>query len=217
VICGNGLAHPLKECDDGRLGALDNYLPDGCSPICQIEPGFTCPKNGTCTEICGQGTFDHYQYECDDGNNLDGDGCSATCLIERGYQCTHGSPNSHDRCTEICGDGLNLGLVWCDDGNTLSGDGCDTHCHVERGFNCSGGSPTKPDTCLPICGDGIKLGDEACDDRNLLEGDGCDQRCTVEEHYVCTGGSRYGGRDVCTELCGNRLRPNVNQTVVTHY
>jgi cysteine-rich repeat protein len=35
---------------------------------------------------------------------------------------------------------------------------------------------------------------------------------------VCTGGSRYGGRDVCIELCGNRMRPNhYNQTVAMHY
>lgn len=48
-------------------------------------------------------------------------------------------------CTEVCGDGVRLGLVECD---TLPGDlGCNEKCEVEEGWICEGGSPTSPDVC----------------------------------------------------------------------
>jgi cysteine-rich repeat protein len=32
-----------------------------------------------CAEICGDGK--RFEYECDDGNNINGDGCSDSCFI----------------------------------------------------------------------------------------------------------------------------------------
>ena len=50
-------------------------------------------------------------------------------------------------CEEICGDGINLGMVECDDGNREDGDGCDHNCRVEDGYICSGGRINAPDIC----------------------------------------------------------------------
>ena len=63
---------------------------------------------------------------CDDGNNLSGDGCSSSCIIEHGFKCLNGTAHNPDNCTEICGDGFNIGILSCDDGNVLDGDGCNS-------------------------------------------------------------------------------------------
>ena len=136
-----------RECDDGMPYAGDEYYGDGCDWHCKKEKGFVCPSpTGVCVEICGTdtagSTFDFYNYECDDGNNVDGDGCSSTCTIEPGYECYGGNPLQADFCYEICGDGLDYGMWWCDDGNLISGDGCSSSCMIERGYNCTGGDPT---------------------------------------------------------------------------
>src|SRR5260370_35116845 len=40
-VCGNGIIEQGEQCDDG------NAIPgDGCSGVCQIEPGYTCPTPG---------------------------------------------------------------------------------------------------------------------------------------------------------------------------
>lgn len=93
---------------------------------------------------------------CDDGNLISGDGCDSTCHIETGYHCGGGSPYSHDICTEICGDGLNLLTYECDDGNTLDGDGCDSKCRIEANYTCLS-TPGLPDVCEEICGNGRRL------------------------------------------------------------
>lgn len=87
--------------------------------------------------------------ECDDANLVNGDGCSSTMLIETGYSCSGGNGSTStddfctranttsadtcdcittakDVCTEICGDGLNVGVWECDDGNNRDYDGCDS-------------------------------------------------------------------------------------------
>ena len=55
-------------------------------------------------------------------------------------------PTSPGKCTEICGDGVNLGYVECDDGNKFSGDGCSAECKVETGFECRN-EENKADYC----------------------------------------------------------------------
>ena len=53
-------------------------------------------------------------------------------------------------CTEICGDGRNMGILQCDDGNLLDGDGCDSQCRIENGFSCVGGGEDLSDVCVDI-------------------------------------------------------------------
>lgn len=57
---------------------------------------------------------------------------------------------SSGECVEVCGDGLNFGLVQCDDGNLISGDGCSAMCEIEIDFDCTGGSPTGADVCTYV-------------------------------------------------------------------
>ena len=191
-ICGSGYNHGVsgKVCEDGNAAAGHEYYGDGCSWKCTVEAGFTCPAAGSCTEDCGTGTWDFYNYECDDGNLTPGDGCDASCTIETGWYCYNGNTMfRHDYCYEICGDGLDLGMYWCDDGDTESGDGCSSNCHIERGYSCTGGTATNPDTCTEICGDGIDHLWYECDDGNLEDGDGCDSSCTIEVGFRCFGGN----------------------------
>ncbi len=52
---------------------------------------------------------------------------------------------------EICGDGLNLGMLECDDGNTANGDGCNSDCKIEPGFVChKQGEGNGPDICEDV-------------------------------------------------------------------
>ena len=192
-LCGSGLDFGLsgKQCDDGNAIAGHEYYGDGCDWKCQLETGFTClAPVGACTEVCGDGNWDFYNYECDDGNLTPGDGCDATCNIETGWYCYNGNTMfRHDDCYEICGDGLDLGQYWCDDGDTESGDGCSSNYHIERGYTCTGGTTTTPDVCTEICGDGIDHFWYECDDGNLEDGDGCDSSCVIEVGFRCFGGN----------------------------
>ena len=70
--------------------------------------------------------------------------------MEKGWTCKGGSKTSKDKCTEICGDGLDFRRYACDDGNYISGDGCDKNCRIESFYTCSGGTTTRPDTCTAL-------------------------------------------------------------------
>ncbi len=58
TTCGNGMLDPGERCDDGnKTGG------DGCTPLCQIENGWTCPVPGEpCVRIDG-GPVDTCQSE----------------------------------------------------------------------------------------------------------------------------------------------------------
>ncbi|HEY0194882.1 MAG TPA: Ig-like domain-containing protein, partial [Kofleriaceae bacterium] len=65
TVCGDGMATPNEECDDGNT--TDG---DGCGQSCQVER-------------CGDGVLQLARgEECDDGNTTSGDGCTADCLAE---------------------------------------------------------------------------------------------------------------------------------------
>ena len=186
--CGNGTMEAAEECDDGNATAGD-----GCSNVCQVEPGFTC-TGGSCTMTCGNGTVEAAAQEsCDDGNSVGGDGCSASCAIEPGFACS-GTPSN---CTFACGNGtVDPPFETCDDGNARSFDGCSRICRIEAGFRCTGA----PSTCSFVCGNGVVDEDvnEQCDDGNVAGGDGCTGACRVEQGYICEGMP-----SMCQVACGN--------------
>jgi len=202
--CGDRVVEAGETCDDG------NTTPgDGCSGVCQIEPGYTCPTPGSpCTKVwvCGNGVIDPGE-ECDDGNTTSGDGCSSSCQIEPGWQCPGGATGvgadagtgdagagdaattadggspAGGKCVQIkCGDGIVETGEACDDGNAVSGDGCSATCQVEKGWSC----PTPNQPCVAAkCGDGVVAGTETCDDGNTVSGDGCSATCQVEPGWQC--------------------------------
>ncbi len=206
VLCGDGMIGKGEQCDDGNANAGD-----GCSGVCQIEPGYSCPTAGQpCVyeikQTCGNGKIEGDEA-CDDGNAQNGDGCSSTCAVEAGYACnTPGSPCTKVD-TSVCGDGMVNSDEDCDDGNTVSGDGCSATCTGELGFTCP--TPGAPCVKLEYCGDGVvqpALGED-CDDGNAVPGDGCSGVCHTEPGYNCAppAADAAVSAEVCTKIwvCGN--------------
>jgi fibro-slime domain-containing protein len=184
VVCGDSKLGAGEVCDDG------NGIPgDGCSGVCAIEPGYTCPTPGvgciyTVAVTCGNSKIEGNEA-CDDGNKNDADGCSKGCQVEPGFACTTpGQP-----CTPVvvaaCGDSTVNSGEQCDDGNKLSADGCDPTCKIESGYTC----PTPGAACVKLiyCGDGTvtAANGEQCDDKNAVPGDGCSGVCKLEPGYAC--------------------------------
>ena len=206
--CGDGALAPGEFCDDGNATSAD-----GCSMICQVEPGFSCASPGqACTRVdrCGDGRVTLALGEqCDDANLTTGDGCTGQCQLETNYVC----PTAGQPCvsTVVCGDRKVTGGENCDDGNTTAGDGCNATCQRESGWSCPVGGVCRP----AACGDAIKVGSESCDDGNNAAGDGCSPSCVVEsapsgegDGWVCAG----QGAGSCTRTdCGNGVREGSEQ------
>ena len=186
--CGNGVADPGEECDDGN-----GYDADGCSSLCKIEPGATCMPTGPCNR--SNGKLDNGE-QCDDGNRNSMDGCTNEGTVEPGWVC----PLPGKPCRPRCGDGRLTPPETCDDSNTLSDDGCARNCQREplcathrkaatdaggaggqsgAGAGGESGAPGVSE-CGAECGDGIVSGDEQCDDgsANLGTYGGCSPDCS---------------------------------------
>lgn len=82
--CRGGSHEDCVGCSKGFavLGTKEGSLVCGKCPL-----GFVVGENGNCREVCGDG-INMGQFECDDGNNVNGDGCSAECTIEKGFKCS---------------------------------------------------------------------------------------------------------------------------------
>jgi fibro-slime domain-containing protein len=183
-ICGNGVVEDKEACDDGN-----SMSHDGCSELCVVEEGFSCPPRGGLCDACGNGKLGGTEA-CDDGNLRSGDGCDSTCRLETGWSC----PIAGMRCiANACGDSIIAGDEQCDDGNTVGNDGCSATCRLEEGYVCK--TVGKPCTHT-VCNDGIKEGTEPCDDGNNVIGDGCNPFCEVEP--IC-------GQDGCKSSCGDGI------------
>jgi len=70
-----------------------------CKSCSDINPGYYTSR-GRCVEICGDGK-NLGQFECDDGNNINGDGCDSNCKIEFGYACNKKGEDQPDICYDI--------------------------------------------------------------------------------------------------------------------
>jgi fibro-slime domain-containing protein len=192
-VCGDGLRTLTEACDDGDLEPGD-----GCSPSCEVEPGFRCLPAMPCRPIvCGDRLVEAPE-RCDDGNADAGDGCSDGCEVESGWTCAVAGVACR---AAMCGDGLVRGFEQCDDGDTTTGDGCDDQCLLEPGFAC----PSEGADCRPTtCGDGTPEGREQCDDGNRRAFDGCGPDCVREP--ACAGGT-------CTAICGDGvILPGTGET-----
>ena len=56
-----------------------------CKVCSEVEGYHITASTNTCSELCGDGKL--FDYQCDDGNQLDGDGCSKNCIIEESWSC----------------------------------------------------------------------------------------------------------------------------------
>ena len=194
--CGDNIISHSEQCDDGN-----DVSGDGCSDLCQIEPGYRCTKtdagNSACYLIlCGNGVMDKNE-ECDDGNLVSGDGCSANCFVEFGYKCALPQDGNPSLCAKTCGNGIldpENGAT-CDDGALDSGDGRAANCFVEAGYICENGTQ-----CIArACGDGILAGSEECDDGNYVSNDGCSKQCKREENFHCPTPGAPCLADICSD------------------
>jgi len=139
--CGDGIRSSAEFCDDGNK--RNN---DGCSPACEIEPGWSCvaPFNTTtieCNTTCGDG-IKAGDEECDAGdmNNM-GHGCT-DCVKEAGAVCVE-DEDLRSSC-KICGNMQREEDEECDDGGESGG--C-SGCSIVAGWRCVGGSLQARDRC----------------------------------------------------------------------
>jgi fibro-slime domain-containing protein len=168
--CGDGVITDIEGCDDGN--AADG---DGCTALCQVEPGWTCPAVGLRCEaaVCGDGVLAGNE-ECEVLPGTTVVGCSATCRIDPGYDC---DPVTHACAPTVCGDGTVARGESCEDGNDRPFDGC---------YKCLKEPSCMNGLCVASCGDGQRFASEGCDDGNTRAGDGCSPTCKVERGFACT-------------------------------
>ena len=188
--CGNSIIEGTETCDPPMVG-------NGCTALCKVEVGYTCPQAGVCFKnpACGDNIVQTAQGEGCDPPNV-GNGCSAACKVEAGWTCVGLGPST---CVKpVCGNKIVDPGEQCDDGSAGGAhDGC-FGCNIETGWSC----PTPGAACLPKCGDGIKVGIEQCDDgpANRANGDGCNAGCKIEPGFKCP----TAGQKCVAAVCGDK-------------
>lgn len=87
--------------------------------------------------MCGDGILVLAYEEWDDGNHVDKDGWNRYWQIEADAYWTYNANGViNSACSEICGDGKNIGISEWYDGNTVNGDGWSSEWKVESDFLC---------------------------------------------------------------------------------
>ncbi|APR76406.1 Multiple EGF-like-domain protein 3 precursor [Minicystis rosea] len=207
-VCGNGVATPPEQCDDGANNA-SGY--GKCQPNCTWGPR------------CGDGIANGPE-QCDNGVNQTAysltmtSGCAPGCVLPPycgdgiaqaldGEQCDDGiNDGSYGTCTPAC-----QRAPWCGDGVAQSafGEECD-----------SGKNDGSYGTCAPGCKLGPRCGDgvvqsafgEACDEgaNNGKPGSTCSPNCkpvgtcgdaVVVPPEQCDDGTNAGGYGKCAPGC----------------
>lgn len=136
AVCGNSTLELGEGCDDA------NATPgDGCSALCQPEPGFSCGAAGaTCVANCGD-SIQTSAEECDDGDTTPGDGCSATCTIEPGFLCGSTATNL------VVNGGFDQGNTGFTSTLTYLAVGPNS---AENQYGLSVGNAWRPDLCVGV-------------------------------------------------------------------
>ncbi len=143
--CTGGTYRSCLACADGYI----KYSESTCvQPSCIYGTFYnaTTKKCQGCPDDCKVCYNAEECATCSSGYRLGTDGkCYDPC---RNASAGLIRDSTTGKCTEVCGDGKNLGIYECDDGNKKSGDGCSSNCKVENYYVCSGGSATSMDTCV---------------------------------------------------------------------
>jgi len=187
--CGDGVVEGIETCDDG---ATDNK--DGCSSICQIEPGWVCTGQPSVCKL------------------VNGQACTASDQCASGVCDLLGSSTCEP--ADTCGNGALESGESCDDGNVVDGDGCNATCLKEDGVACSASGECvgvcNPATsqCAPAntCGNGTLESGEGCDDGGLATGDGCNASCLLEDGQGCSASPQCAST-VCDLLGSSTCEP----------
>jgi fibro-slime domain-containing protein len=187
MVCGDKKVTGTEQCDDGV-----NDGKHGCSPTCQLIPGWICPLAGTpCVPVCGDGIVAGNE-QCDEKG--DAPCCTVDCKLKPGFVCDPKKTPHSQPAAAYCGDGVVdgpsnpnspvYGMEQCDDGNKLPFDGCSPTCTNEPLCGTRNTYLTSPPLvsfqCFAHCGDGLVIPPEQCDDGNTQDGDGCDHNCNIE-------------------------------------
>ena len=193
-VCGDGVIQAGESCDDG-----DDDAKDGCSPVCEIEPGYVCTgeTSSACVKLCGNGSLD--EGEACDGGLLGGKTCVSEGFAAGQLGCAIDCTLNIAGCMEqTCGDGVVQDGEACDDGAKEPGDGCAVDCSLEQGFACEGA----PSVCEPLCGNGEVDEGEACDGA-LLGGKTCADFGAVAGALACSPSCEHDASACVVDTCDN--------------
>jgi cysteine-rich repeat protein len=129
IDCHGHSLHPCLSTSDCPVGPECSFNAEAwCSPatgfLCGLpEDVPVCPGDPACDVtgsqvcvICGNGTVDSTQEECDDGNTADGDGCSSRCRYE--WHCwtsMHLETDCGCMTADDCSSCLDCYMSWCDE------------------------------------------------------------------------------------------------------
>lgn len=125
MVAENTCAFPT--CTDGSYYNRTQRLCMNCPKECT-----KCENSLNCTECIKGYSLDFEAKRCFDP-------CDKLGYMRK--------PGTYD-CTEICGDGRNMGIYECDDGNNKDNDGCSADCKIEKFYACSGGDANRADICI---------------------------------------------------------------------
>lgn len=199
--CGDGVAQPAEECDDGNL-----TNGDGCSATCELEGNFcieTEPNDtfNQATSIAGcDGGAGQINYVTDDDwYTFQVPTAGSSVRIEVTDAIGTACPTNFDSFIRLYGN--NMMQLGFDNDDSLFGN-CSLinpatdsfatnlpagtyYVRVEENGNDTTSLPyvVNVEILAPGCGDGVPQIGEECDDGNAATGDGCDPACTLEVGY----------------------------------
>ncbi len=191
-VCGNGLVEPNEGCDDSNTAPAD-----GCSELCEVEPGWTCAGVPSVCEIveCGDGVA--AGDEPCDGPDLKGQTCEALGYYGGTLACSGACELDLASCEAAgsCGDGqFQAGFEACE-GPNLGGATCES-----LGYHGGTG-------IVPVCTAECALDDSACaatgscGDGQLQAGfEDCDGAVDVSD--TCATQGLFSGSLSCNGACG---------------